>query len=149
MLRNLLLGAALLLLAGTTAAMACSTTQPPPTTEEQFAKATRVLVARIVRTEEARMVLPPADEMPIVEGTVRVIEILKGQPPEDGKVRSLVYGPGNCTIPLLAGWDYVFFLYEDKNFVQWLGGSVGNWSLEGKEAKSLLEKLRKLSAAAK
>jgi hypothetical protein len=30
-----------------------------------------------------------------------------------------------------------------------LGGSVGNCSLEGKEAKSLLETLRKLSAAAK
>lgn len=144
MLRNLLLGAVLLVLAGTTTAGACSTTQPPPTTEEQFAKATRVLVARIVRTEEARMF-----EKPIVEGTVRVIEILKGEPPEDGKVRSLVYGPGNCTLPLLAGWDYVFFLYDKDNFVFWPGGSIGNWSLEGKEAKSRLETLRKLSAAAK
>src|SRR5262245_33696377 len=124
MLRNLLLGV-LLLLAGTAAAKACSPTDPPPTTRQQFAAATAVFVARIVRTEEARMVLEPFGETPIVEGTFRVIEALKGQPPEGGKIRRLLFGPGNCTIPILAGWNYVFFLYESdsESFAHWRGGN--------------------------
>jgi hypothetical protein len=114
MFRNLCF-CALLTLAGTNAAGACWPADRPhdpeklatwkgPTTEQQFARATAVFVARIVRIEEGQLVLGDRT-WPIVEATFRTIEVLKGRPPEDMKVRSLVYGFGNCTIPLLAGWN--------------------------------------------
>jgi hypothetical protein len=116
--------------------------------EEQFAKATTVFVARIERTEEAQMVAHGASET-IVEGTFRTIEVLKGQPPKDRKVRSLVYTGSNCTIPLR--WHYVFFLRSDNdsNLVWWPTGSFGTDNLGGSEPKSILEERRKLSASAK
>ena len=138
---------AVLILASPSATSASSTTQPPPTTEQQFAEATAVFVARLLRTEEAQMVWDGKTE-PIVEGTFRVIEVLKGQPPPDQKVRSLVFGPGNCSIQLLAGWDYVFFLYKDSNFVFWPGGSVGTFNIDGTGPKRLLEELRSLAKSA-
>jgi hypothetical protein len=149
MLRNLCLYA-MLALTGANSAIACSSTEPPPNTEQRFAEASAVFVARIVRTDEAKLVYG-GETHAIVEGTFRPIEVLKGQPPADGKVRSLVYGPGNCTIPLLAGWDYVFFLVpgDGHNFVGWPNGSFGTFNIEGTEPKRILEELRKLSKARK
>ena len=153
MFRSLSLSAALVVV-GASIANACSTTEPSPTTEELFAKARAVFAARMVRTEEAQIVLD-GKTWPIVEGTFRTIEVLKGEPPQDQKVRSLVYGPGNCTMPLLSGWDYVFFLGpsvfadSDHNLVWWANGSFGTFNLEGTEPKRKLEELRKLSREGK
>jgi hypothetical protein len=167
MLRKLSLCAALAL-AGASAASACWPADRPlnteelatwkgPTIEEQFAKATAVFVARIVRTEETRIDMGGSTR-PVVEATFQTIEVLKGRPPEDQKVRSLVFGPGNCTIPILAGWSFVLFLRQDTesvlvqdnawNFVWWTTGSFPALNLEAKDVKEELAKLRKLAATA-
>ena len=107
-----------------------------------------------MQTAEAQIVFD-GKTWPIVEGTFRTIEVLKGEPPQDQKVRSLVYGPGNCTIPLLSGWDYVFllghitFADSDHNLVSWPDGSFGLFNIEGTEAKRKLDELRKLSRETK
>src|SRR5262245_48642605 len=103
----------LLLLARTDAAVACSVSLP--FYENLDAAASAVFVGRLVSVEEAGVV--SAGELPprvAVEGTFRVIEVLKGQPPADGKVRAPAFEA--CGPLLLAGWEYVFFLHEG-NFI--------------------------------
>jgi hypothetical protein len=95
--------------------------------------------------------------MPIVEATFRTIEVLKGQPPVDQKIRSLVFGPGNCTIPILTGWTHVLFLgpggpfidTDDKNLIWSTSGSFPAPNLDAKGVKEELEKLRKPSSSQK
>jgi hypothetical protein len=132
----------LLLAMVTLDALACSTLGPPPTVEENFAAASAVFVAHITKTEE---ILPAKDGVPIpvVAGTFRVLEVLKGMPPADNKVESVVFGPGNCSVPLLAGWDYVFFLRDGRQLVS-IFGTESFFNIHGTEPKKLLEKLRQL-----
>src|SRR5262245_5144256 len=97
---------AMLLLVNLEAAVACSRTDTPPTNEELFAKASAVFVGHLVRVEEDGVVslselrayaklprdvsvesLPP---IPAVQATFRVVEVFKGQPPADGKIRAPV-----------------------------------------------------------
>lgn len=173
MRRHLYFAFAMLLLAGMEAAIACSYAPGygPPSDEELFAKASTVFVGRLVRVEEAGVVSvrellafppwtkvearPPREVIeslppwPAVEATFRVVEVFKGQPPADGKIRAPV---GNyCTGPLLwAGSDHVFFLYEG-NFVRSLEESRPAFIRphqerdDGRFGPRLLEKLRKLS----
>ena len=76
-----------------------------------------------------------------------MVEMLKGPPPADGKIRSRVYGAGNCTIPIMAGIDYLLFIHED-NLISYPGSSRPLPSLkEGLqdiETKQLLRSLRQL-----
>jgi hypothetical protein len=50
-----------------------------------------------------------------VEGTFRLVEVLKGEPPADRKVVGPI--PVMCMMPLMAGLDYVIFLNEGSNFI--------------------------------
>ena len=128
-------------------ALACSTLGPPPTDEEQFNKASAVFVGHVTKTEEVSLSFNGMPtKVPAVEGTVRVVEVLKGEPPADGKVQDLVFGPGNCSLGLFAGLDYLFFLHGDK-WVLWPGGSKTFININGTEPRQLLEKLRKSSPA--
>jgi hypothetical protein len=117
-MRNLLyLLVAMLLLGTLEAAMACSGIDTP-TDEQLFAKASTVFVGHVFRTEEIEIHMKLPGEarsraVPAVEGTFRLIEILKGQPPENGKVRGPIYII--CAMPLLVGLDYLFFL-DESNF---------------------------------
>jgi hypothetical protein len=126
--------------------VACSTLGPEPTDEELFRKATTVFLARVVRTEEKQHAWRASSKpMPIVEGDFQIVEVLKGQPPVDGKVRDFTFGPGNCSLGLLAGADYIFFIQPgQENFVLWPTGSRMIINREGTEVVRLLEKLRKL-----
>lgn len=169
---------AMLLLARIEAAGACSRIGPPPSDEELFAAASAVFVGHIFRVEEAeptrvwavrslemlkRMkpdltsseeaaIRKRHDEMqpvPSVEGTFRVVEVLKGSPPPDGKVPALPFV--FCSGAIAAGVDYLFFLYRD-NFV-FIDPDDGtrpllNWpDRDGKMERQqrTLEKLRALS----
>lgn len=140
---------ALLALANPSAAFGCSFV--PLSYEDQFAEASAVFVARIVRTEEGkgsdptRIGIKP-ETIAVVEATFRIVEILKGQPPGDGKVRSLRSEEANCTIPLLAAQDYLFFLSTD-GFV-WGPSGSGIVNPDGKD-RDLLERLRKLARDAR
>lgn len=130
-------------------AIACSTLGPPPTDDELFEKASAVFVAHVTKTEEVTLSFPSSSApaaVPGVEGTFRVLEILKGKPPEDARVQDLVFGPGNCSLGLFAGLDYLFFLRGDK-WVLWPTGSRAFINLQGTEPQKILEHLRKLKAA--
>src|SRR5262249_43912088 len=112
--RWLRLSTALLLLSGPTAALACSFVEHSE--EERFAEASAIFLARVVQTEEIAGLVPVRDGRPfsIIEAKFLVIEVFKGQPPTDGKVRSLKDPDGAaCAEPLLAPHDYLFFLGED------------------------------------
>jgi hypothetical protein len=148
MLRDLIVTAGLTFLTSVGAVQACSSLQPPQTEDQLFARASAVFLAHLLRTEEINATTPLLKEsQPVVEATFRALEVFKGQPPTDGKVRSIVYGPGNCSVPLLAGSDYLFFLYDStRNFVLQLpGGSQMFINLEGREAKKILNQLRELA----
>jgi hypothetical protein len=134
----------LALVASAAAANACAAGRP--TVKLGFAEAKTVFVARVVRTEEAQVVLD-GETHPAVEATVRIGEVFKGEPPQHLKVRSFVYEAANCSIPLLVGWDYVFFLSadDDRNFVHTPGGSFAMFELQQGEDKRRLDELRKLS----
>jgi hypothetical protein len=124
------------------AAYACSTASgKSPTLEEQFAAASSVFTAHVVRVEETTEKRRDPKEA-VLAATFRIIEVLKGKPPSDNKVKSYVYGPGNCTVPVLAGTDYIFFLEENSAFVDWPGGTQAFFDIDAAEAKELLGRLR-------
>lgn len=104
---------AMLLLGRLEAASACSDRYPPRSDADLFAKASAVFVAHIVRADEIRMQHPDGDEggVPAVEATFRLVEVLKGRPPADGRVREPL--PHICTRSLLVGLEYVIFLDGD------------------------------------
>jgi hypothetical protein len=111
----------MLLLGRLEAASACSW-YPHPTDEGLFEKAAAVFVAHIVRAEEVEVQYPaprwgPDAKGPAVEATFRLIEVLKGQPPADGKIRGPI--PMMCMMALQAGLDYVIFLNEGDTFIVW------------------------------
>jgi hypothetical protein len=141
-LRDLAVLGALVLVVNVGTAQACSSTEPEQTRAQLFARASSIFTAHLLRTEEI-----PATGRPIadVEATFRTIEVFKGQPPATGKVRTLVYGPGNCSVPLLAGADYLLFLYDSDYVLLLPGGSELIWNLEGRVAKKLLAELRELA----
>lgn len=128
---------------------ACSSApgKPVPTEEELFSQASSVFVAHLTSVEE---VSAPDDikkiYKKIVEGSFSTIEPIKGQPPASGKVRSAPYGFGNCTIPFLAGADYIFFLQKEDNYITFVNGSAGPIiNLDGIKVREKLEKLRALA----
>src|ERR1700756_3382819 len=92
---------------------ACSRMPPVPTEEELFSQASSVFVAHLTSVKE---ISAPDDVKSayenIIEGSFSTIELIKGEPPANGKVRSAPYGYGNCTIPFLAGADYIFFMQK-------------------------------------
>lgn len=136
-------GLALLLL-WTGHAFACSISRQL-TDEEQFKRASAVFVAHVTKTEVLSADPRERAEMrdPTVEGSFRVIEVLKGTPPTT--VRDFVFGPGNCSLGLLAGRDYLFFLHGN-NWVLWPGGSKAFVNLQSPECQQSLERLRKLKS---
>ena len=82
----------------------------------------------------------------IIEGSFETVELIKGEPPASGKVRSSPYGVGNCTIPFLAGSDYVFFLQKEDDYITFVSGSAGPFmNLSGTKVRERLEKLRAMA----
>ena len=132
------------------AAFACSTVKPPPTDEDLFASAKSVFVAHLYRTEERMTDLGITGKpIPNVEGSFTVVEVLKGTPPSNGKVVDMVFGPGNCSLGLFAGLDYVFFIQDDKhNLVIWPTGSRAFINIEAADAVKAITALHKLSSQA-
>jgi len=101
------------------AASACYMTNQP-SDEELFAKASTVFVGHIFRAEEIEIQIPVpggADTRPApaIEGTFRLVEVLKGEPPADRKVISFI--PMMCVQWLEVGFDYLIFLNEGSNMI--------------------------------
>src|SRR5262245_28661412 len=80
----------LLLLAKIDAATACPLPTESPALERRYAQASAVFVGHLVSVEEAGVV-STGELVPrrvAVEGTFRVVEVIKGRPPADGKIRA-------------------------------------------------------------
>jgi hypothetical protein len=113
--------------------------------EQQYERASTVFIAHVFRTEEAREPSPLSIEPePIVEATFRLVETLKGKPPAEGKVKSTRFSNGNCSVFLIAGVDYLFFLHDETGSYALLPGGSRPILIEGADsvtakAKNLLQ----------
>jgi hypothetical protein len=140
--RRFFAAVACLLLLFARPAMACSSLKQP-TDQELFANAASVFRARVTEVKLASLVDPeqPSRTVEVVEARYEVKEVFKGAPPASGIVRDLPYGPGNCSLGLLPGMEYVFFpgKYE---MVLLFSGSFAFFNAEAKEIKQRLEELR-------
>lgn len=148
MIARLLAFAALFCVVGASSGYACSRDPniPAPTLDELFAQAATVFVAHIVEVQEITATDMEKHRTGTVQAAFRQIEILKGSPPASGYVTSDAYSYGNCTLPLLAGADYVFFMKNDNDPIKTLDGSSGPiLNLKGTQVQALLEKLRALA----
>jgi hypothetical protein len=86
-----------------------------------------------------------AEHANVIEGTFRVVETLRGQPPSNNKVLTTVFVGGGCGMLFLAGADYAFFLSEGReNFVQIGEGSIGPFNATDLHGRRLLGELRAL-----
>ena len=96
--------------------------------------------------------------VPAIEGTFRLVEVLKGEPPADRKVTSFI--ATMCVESLMVGWDYLIFLNEGSNMIVSALGkgtrplrpltempSTNDWLCGDREC--VLGKLRDLSKTAK
>jgi hypothetical protein len=127
-------------------ASACSSLSQP-TSEELFAKANSVFRARITEAKLAKFANPlrPGEQVDVVEAKFEVKEVFKGTPP--GLVRDFPFGPGNCSLGLLPGVEYVFFPGEN-GFVLILSGSFAFVNAEGNDVRPHLEALRRQGSSA-
>ena len=126
-------------------ATACSV-QEVTTDEEKFAKAKEVFLARVVRVEEAAK--PErwgSVEFKAVQGTYKLLEVFKGEPKDGDTVLDFVFNPGNCSLGIMAGLYYVFFIRPENRLVLWVGGSRGYINLEGSVPKADLARFRALA----
>jgi len=128
----------LLLLCAVGPCDACAPRHALLSDSEQFAKASAVFLAHLTKAEES------ATHANMLEGTFRLIEVLKGQAPPDNKITTVVYWPGSCGLPLLVGGDYLFFLYEGEANSVRLGESRGPFDAGGYYEKKFLEQMRAL-----
>lgn len=129
-------------------ANACSTAPrtPEPTEEELFSQASAVFVAHLISTQEVAEADPDKKQQGVIEGTFRVLEILKGSPPANSKVRSWQFLPGNCTLPFISGGDYIFFLANNNDYITFVSGSAGPiLNLNATEVQKQLNQLRALA----
>lgn len=137
--------AALCLCVATNAA-ACSTINSP-TEHLLFSRAKSVFRARVTEVKLSHLANPEntAEQVEVVEARYVVKEVFRGAPPSTGFVRDLPYGPGNCSLGVLPGVEYVFFPGE-HDFVLIYSGSFGYFNPEDREVKQHLEALRHMSA---
>jgi hypothetical protein len=89
----------------------------------------------------------PGQKDEIVEARYEIKEVLKGVPPSSGIIRDLPFGPGNCSLGLYPGIEYVFFPGQ-YDMVLTPTGSFGYFTEQGSVAPRLKE-LRKLATASK
>lgn len=125
---------------------ACSRSPDLPslTREMQYSNAASVIVGHLIKVEEVEPPNHRKADAGLLEGTFRLIEVLKGEAPVDSKVRSHTFQPGNCTVPLVAGSDYVFYLDGSESLVTWTTGSAHLGNVDAPVAQRLLEQLRSL-----
>ena len=125
--------------------LACSI-QEVTTDEEKFARAKEVFLARVVRVEEA--VKPERwgnVEFKAVQGTYKLLEVFKGEPKDGDTVLDFVFNPGNCSLGIMAGLHYVFFIRPENRLVLWVGGSRGYINLDGSVPKADIARFRALA----
>lgn len=123
-------------------AAACSTLNPP-SEQELFSRAQSVFRARVTeaKLEWFRNPQNPAERVEVVEARYEIKEVFRGTPPTSGFVRDLPFAPGNCSLGILPGMEYVFFP-DEHDFVLVYSGSFGFFNSEGTQVKPQLDALR-------
>ena len=123
---------------------ACSRLGKEPSMAEKFTQADGVALVKITST---RLIVDESKkdkwERETVEATYDVLEAFKGDH-NHPVVREMVFGPGNCTIPLLAGNTYVLFIEKDHRSISSINGTEMIWNVDGTEVKPMLTELRSL-----
>lgn len=102
--RHLIFCAVLCVLGGAKLSVACSPALPLPTLRENFAEASHVYMARLVSLKRSPLPGEPdtQSEAAVENAAFDVLLTLKGNEPEDGKVRTHTeYSGGNCTLSIL------------------------------------------------
>ena len=123
-------------------ALACSP-QDTSSDEEKFAKAKEVFLARVVRVEEsAKPERWGNADVKTVQGTYQLLEVFKGAPRDGDTVLDFVFSPGNCSLGIMPGLHYVFFIHPENRLVLWPGGSRGYVNTDGSVPKADLARLR-------
>jgi len=116
------------------------------TEEEKFAQAKEVFLARVVRVEESgKAERIGGTEIKTVQGTYKLVEVFKGDPKDNDTVVDLVFNPGNCSLGIMAGLHYVFFIRPDNRLVLWVYGSRGYINLDGSVPKADFARFRELA----
>ena len=137
-----------LALAAAPDAGACSLEEK--TTEEQkFAMAKEVFLARMVRVEESEQPQRVGNtDVRTVTGTYKLLEVFKGEPRDGGTVIDFVFTPANCSLGIMAGLYYVFFIRPDSRLVLGVNGSRGYITLEGSVPKADFARFREYARKA-
>jgi hypothetical protein len=121
---------------------ACSWKGGEPSLRGQLQSAESVFIARVISTRE----VPPGEHLSreslaeltqeeqtdrLIEAKYRLVERLKGEPPEIPHVYDLPLAHGNCSLGLFAGWDYLFVLQpaDPANSLRFVGFSSGSFGL--------------------
>src|ERR1700761_1676918 len=110
------------------------------TQEEVFARAQSVFRARVLDVRLVKSTNPfnPAQRVDIVEGRFEVEEVYKGTPPDSGVVRDLVLLPGNCSLGLFPGWEYVF-VPDEQGFVLTPTQSIAFFNPDAPEPRKAID----------
>jgi hypothetical protein len=103
-------------------ASACSCVKM--TEEQKYSSASDVFVGRVIESKWIEHSNTKENWWPDgrVEIKVQILERFKGAKSGVIAVYSDVYENSNCTVPLLAGVQYVFFLRQDSP-ITWCGGT--------------------------
>lgn len=103
-------------------ASACSCVKM--TEEQKFSSASDVFIGRVIESRWIEHSNSKADWWPDgrVELQVQILERFKGSKSGVTTIFSEVYEGSNCTVPLMAGVQYVFFLWQSPS-VTWCGGT--------------------------
>ena len=116
------------------------------TEEEKFARAKDVFLARIVRVEETGKAERMAGgEVKTVQATYKLLEVFKGDPKDGDTVLDFVFTPGNCSLGIMPGLYYVFFIQPENRLVLWVNGSRGYINPDGSVPKADFERFRALA----
>ena len=143
-MRAMLLAMLLALLAAARAE-ACSI-RDLATEEEKFARAKDVFLARVVRVEETgKAERIGGGEVKTVQATYKLVEVFKGDPRDGDTVLDFVFTPGNCSLGIMPGLYYVFFIQPENRLVLWVSGSRGYINLDGSVPKADFERFRALA----
>jgi hypothetical protein len=120
-----------------------------PTDAQLFSEAEHVIVARVVSTQLRQLPRKECeadgldeDECSYVEAKYELSDVLKGSLRGRGKVRDLVFGPGNCSLGVLAGFYYVFYIDKEHNWVPHISGSFPLGPSYGERERQAVERVR-------
>ena len=119
---------------------ACSVSKEPALSEK-FAAAGGVALVKIIST---RLIVDNSKkdewERETVEATYEVLEAFKGDHSRP-VIREMVFGPGNCTVPLLTGNMYFLFIQKENGTINWTTRSEMIWNIDGDNVKPILAEL--------